>query len=174
MLVLFPFFNVVVTYRTDDDAHTGIETCLTQSTTIIIQHIRQSVTWKFTNFTELQYEGVAEKQDAIHTHEKHMHACHLKWLMSSDLLEWKKCQLCNVTVHVKLVSQAQSYFTCTLCAQYRPFTRIVFRHFCKCHACCCNFNDCPSVQNHLLKRYCNHLSLPLCLILETAFLSILC
>ena len=28
MLVLFPFFNVVVTYATDDDAHIGIETCL--------------------------------------------------------------------------------------------------------------------------------------------------
>jgi hypothetical protein len=39
------------------------------------------------------------------------------------------------------------------------------------HTCCENFNDCPSVQNHLIKSYCFHLSVPLYLILEAAFLA---
>jgi hypothetical protein len=89
----------------------------------------------------------------------------------------------SITVHVQLVSQAQRYFMCTLTmctvqAFYQNYilaslqTSIILhdipellQHFCKCHACCCNFNDCPSVQNHLLKSYCFHLSLPLYLIL---------
>ena len=34
----------------------------------MIQHSWYFVTSKFTNFTELQYDGVATKQDIIHTH----------------------------------------------------------------------------------------------------------
>lgn len=72
MLVLFYCFIVVI-HTTDDDANIGIKTCLTESTTIMIQHNWYFVTWKFTNFTELQYEGVAKDQDAIRL--QITHAC---------------------------------------------------------------------------------------------------
>ena len=72
MLVLFSCFIVVIC-TTDAYANIGIQTCLTESTTIMIQHSWYFVTWKFTNFTELQHEGVAKDQDAVRI--QITHAC---------------------------------------------------------------------------------------------------
>ena len=97
----------------------------------------------------------------------------------------------SITVHVQLVSQVQRYLMCTLNYMYITglipelnyfrfayrhspwYPRIAFQHFCECHACCGNFNDCPSLLNHLLKSNCFHLPLPLHFLLGIAFLILL-
>jgi len=82
----------------------------------MLQHSWYFVTSKFTNFIDLQY-GVAKKQDIIHTHIYITRACLL--LEVTDVLRSvgmkERSVICaSIAVHVRLVSQAQRYFTFTL------------------------------------------------------------
>ena len=97
----------------------------------------------------------------------------------------------SITVHVQLVSQVQRYLMCTLTictlqVLYRNYIisslhtdihhgipELLFSIFVNVMHGCGNFNDCPSVLNHLLKSNCFHLPLPLYILLDIAFLILL-
>jgi hypothetical protein len=158
----------------------------------MIQHSWYFVSWKFINFTELQYAGVAKKQEAIHTQ---ITLAGLQLELSDVLrtvgMKERSVMCAIIAVHVQLSHQGSQIFhmhcLSTLQALYQnhiisclqtsstlhDITKTVFQQVCECHTCCGNLNVCSSVQNQLPKSSCFYLSLTLHLILETAFLSIL-
>jgi hypothetical protein len=145
----------------------------------MLQYSWYYVTSKFTNFTELQY-GVAKKQVIIHTHTYLYKMCmpviRSDWCPQICWYEGKKCCMCqhssacSLSLPVSEIFHVHSNYAHITGLmpelhnlqfadkRYSPwYPKIIFQQVCECHAFCGNFNDFPSLLNHLLQSYCFHL-----------------